>query len=81
MCANLAILQFISSTSFTTKTKTKKQKKQKQKQKNKKKKQKQKQENKNKKQKTKNKMLGSKTLGTNVLELQFVLCWQTMIKT
>ena len=26
-------------------------------------------------------MLGSKTLGTNVLELQFVLCWQTMIKT
>ena len=27
------------------------------------------------------KVLGSKTLGTNVLELQFVLCWQTMIKT
>ena len=27
------------------------------------------------------KLLGSKTLGTNVLELQFVLCWQTMIKT
>ena len=26
-------------------------------------------------------MLGSKTIGTNVLELQFVLCWQTMIKT
>ena len=26
-------------------------------------------------------LLGSKTLGTNVLELQFVLCWQTMIKT
>ena len=26
-------------------------------------------------------MLGFKTLGTNVLELQFVLCWQTMIKT
>ena len=26
-------------------------------------------------------MLGSKTLGTNVLELQFVLCWQAMIKT
>ena len=26
-------------------------------------------------------MLGSKTLGTNVLELQYVLCWQTMIKT
>ena len=25
--------------------------------------------------------LGSKTLETNVLELQFVLCWQTMIKT
>ena len=25
-------------------------------------------------------MLGSKTLGTNVLKLQFVLCWQTMIK-
>ena len=25
--------------------------------------------------------LGSKTLGTNVLELQFVLYWQTMIKT
>ena len=25
--------------------------------------------------------LQSKTLGTNVLELQFVLCWQTMIKT
>ena len=27
------------------------------------------------------KLLGSKTLGINVLELQFVLCWQTMIKT
>ena len=26
-------------------------------------------------------LLGSKTLETNVLELQFVLCWQTMIKT
>ena len=26
-------------------------------------------------------VLVSKTLGTNVLELQFVLCWQTMIKT
>ena len=26
-------------------------------------------------------MLSSKILGTNVLELQFVLCWQTMIKT
>ena len=26
-------------------------------------------------------MFDSKTLGTNVLELQFVLCWQTMIKT
>ena len=26
-------------------------------------------------------LLGSKTLGTNVLELHFVLCWQTMIKT
>ena len=26
-------------------------------------------------------LLGSKKLGTNVLELQFVLCWQTMIKT
>ena len=26
-------------------------------------------------------VLGSKKLGTNVLELQFVLCWQTMIKT
>ena len=26
-------------------------------------------------------LLVSKTLGTNVLELQFVLCWQTMIKT
>ena len=26
-------------------------------------------------------MLGSKILGTNVLELQFVLYWQTMIKT
>ena len=25
-------------------------------------------------------MLGSKTLRTNVLELQFVLCWQIMIK-
>ena len=25
-------------------------------------------------------MLGSKTLGTDVLELQFVICWQTMIK-
>ena len=28
-----------------------------------------------------NPMLGSKSLGTNVLELQFVICWQTMIKT
>ena len=27
------------------------------------------------------KLLGFKTLGTNVLELHFVLCWQTMIKT
>ena len=27
------------------------------------------------------KLLGSKTLGTYVLELQFVICWQTMIKT
>ena len=27
------------------------------------------------------KVLSSKILGTNVLELQFVLCWQTMIKT
>ena len=26
-------------------------------------------------------LLGSKTLGTNVLELQFVICWQTTIKT
>ena len=26
-------------------------------------------------------LLGSKTLGTNVLELHFVLFWQTMIKT
>ena len=26
-------------------------------------------------------LLGSMTLGTNVLKLQFVLCWQTMIKT
>ena len=26
-------------------------------------------------------MLGSKTLGLNVLELQFVFYWQTMIKT
>ena len=26
-------------------------------------------------------MLGSKTLETNVLELHFVICWQTMIKT
>ena len=26
-------------------------------------------------------LLGSKTLGTNILELHFVLCWQTMIKT
>ena len=26
-------------------------------------------------------LLGSKTLGTNVLKHQFVLCWQTMIKT
>ena len=26
-------------------------------------------------------LLGSKTLETNVLELQFVLRWQTMIKT
>ena len=26
-------------------------------------------------------LLGSKTLETNVLELRFVLCWQTMIKT
>ena len=26
-------------------------------------------------------LLGFKTLGTNVLELQCVLCWQTMIKT
>ena len=25
-------------------------------------------------------VLGSKTLAINVLELQFVLCWQTMIK-
>ena len=25
-------------------------------------------------------MLGSKILGTDVLELQFVICWQTMIK-
>ena len=34
-----------------------------------------------KKRKRKRKLLGSKTLATNVLELQFVLCWQTMIKT
>ena len=27
------------------------------------------------------KVLGSKTLGTNVLEFQFVICWQTIIKT
>ena len=27
------------------------------------------------------KLLGSKILGTNVLKLQFVMCWQTMIKT
>ena len=27
------------------------------------------------------KVLSSKILGTNVLELQFVLCWQTMNKT
>ena len=26
-------------------------------------------------------LLGSKKLGINVLELQFVFCWQTMIKT
>ena len=26
-------------------------------------------------------MLGSKTLGANVLKLQYVICWQTMIKT
>ena len=26
-------------------------------------------------------LLGSNTLETNVLELQFVLCWQTMVKT
>ena len=26
-------------------------------------------------------LLGSKTLGTNILKLQFVLYWQTMIKT
>ena len=26
-------------------------------------------------------LLGSKTLGTNVLEFQYVLYWQTMIKT
>ena len=26
-------------------------------------------------------LLGSKILGTKVLELQFVVCWQTMIKT
>ena len=26
-------------------------------------------------------LLGSKNLGTNILELKFVLCWQTMIKT
>ena len=26
-------------------------------------------------------LLGSKILGTNVLEDQFVMCWQTMIKT
>ena len=67
------MLQFISSTSFTTKTKQKKKQKTKQK--------KTKTKTRKQKQKTKNKMLGSKTLGTNVLELQFVLCWQTMIKT
>ena len=27
------------------------------------------------------KLLAFKTLGTNVLEFQCVLCWQTMIKT
>ena len=26
-------------------------------------------------------LLGSKILGTNVLELHCILCWQTMIKT
>ena len=31
--------------------------------------------------KHKSDMLDSKILGTNILELQFVLCWQTMIKT
>ena len=67
------MLQFISSTSFTKKTKQKKKQKTKQK--------KTKTKTRKQKQKTKNKMLGSKTLGTNVLELQFVLCWQTMIKT
>ena len=68
------MLQFISSTSFTTKNKNKYKNKKTKKKKTKTKTRKQ-------KQKTKNKMLGSKTLGTNVLELQFVLCWQTMIKT
>ena len=71
------MLQFISSTSFTTKNKNKNKKTKKNKNKNKKTKTKTRKQ----KQKTKNKMLGSKTLGTNVLELQFVLCWQTMIKT
>ena len=33
------------------------------------------------KEKIKSFLLGSKTLGTNVLELQFVICWQTMTKT
>ena len=71
------MLQFISSTSFTTKNKNKNKKTKKNQNKNKKTKTKTIKQ----KQKTKNKMLGSKTLGTNVLELQFVLCWQTMIKT
>ena len=71
------MLQFISSTSFTTKNKNKNKKTKKNQNKNKKTKTKTRKQ----KQKTKNKMLGSKTLGTNVLELQFVLCWQTMIKT
>ena len=26
-------------------------------------------------------LLGSKTLGTDVIEFQFLMCWQTMIKT
>ena len=26
-------------------------------------------------------LLGFKTLKTNILELQFVICWQTIIKT